>query len=132
DMYLASLPDIGQKLSASDAEVQLTLSAYLVGFALGQVYYGPLSDRHGRRPVLLGALGLYIGASVICIFAPSIEVLIVARFIQAVGGSGTVVLARAVVRDVYSGVGVARELSRMAAVMALAPLIAPLIGGVLQ
>jgi DHA1 family bicyclomycin/chloramphenicol resistance-like MFS transporter len=132
DMYLASLPDIGQNLAASDAQVQLTLSFYLVGFAIGQVLYGPISDRQGRRPILLTALALFIAASVLCVIAPSIEVLIGARFLQAVGGSGTVVLARAVVRDVYEGVRVAREFSRMAAVMALAPLIAPLIGGVLQ
>ena len=132
DMYLASLPDIGRRLMASDAQVQLSLSFYLGGFAIGQVIYGPISDRHGRKPILLASLALFIAASVICAIAPSIEILIAARFIQAVGGSGTVVLARAVVRDLYEGTLVARELSRMAAVMALAPLIAPLIGGVLQ
>ena len=132
DMYLASLPDIGRTLAAPDSAVQLTLSFYLIGFAIGQVIYGPLSDRHGRRPILLGALELFVAASAACIFAPTVEVLITARFIQAIGGSGTVVLARTVVRDIYEGVHVARELSRMAAVMALAPLVAPLIGGALQ
>jgi MFS transporter, DHA1 family, multidrug resistance protein len=132
DMYLASLPDIGRTLAASDTQVQLTLSFYLIGFAIGQVFYGPISDRHGRRPVFLAALSVFIAASIVCIFAPSIEILIGARLLQAVGGSGVGVLARAVVRDVYEGARVARELSRLAAVMALAPLIAPLIGGVLQ
>lgn len=132
DMYLASLPDIGRVFGVPDVEVQLTLSFYLVGFAIGQVIYGPISDRHGRRPVLLVALGLFIAASILCTVASSIEILIGARFLQAVGSSGAAVLARAVVRDVYEGTLVARELSRMAAVMALAPLIAPLIGGVLQ
>src|SRR5262245_36218572 len=82
DMYLASLPDIGRYFSASDAQVQLTLSFYLIGFAAGQVIYGPLSDRHGRRPVLLVAATVFIIAGVVCTFAPSIEVLIVARLVQ--------------------------------------------------
>ncbi|HWL31170.1 MAG TPA: multidrug effflux MFS transporter [Xanthobacteraceae bacterium] len=132
DMYLASLPAIGRILGASPAEVQLTISFYLAGFALSQVFYGPLSDRHGRRPVLLAALGVYVVATLACAFAFSIETLIAARFIQAVGGSGAIVLARAVVRDMFEGARVGRELSRMAAIMALAPLVAPMIGGVLQ
>jgi DHA1 family bicyclomycin/chloramphenicol resistance-like MFS transporter len=132
DMYLASLPDIGRLLGAPTAQVQLTISFYLIGFAVAQVCYGPLSDRHGRRPVLLGAITVYLAATLACALAPTIETLIAARFFQAVGGSGTIVLARAVVRDMYDGVRVGRELSRMAAIMALAPLAAPLIGGVLQ
>lgn len=132
DMYLASLPDIGRRLAATEAEVQLSLSFYLVGFAVGQVIYGPISDRYGRRPVLLVALAVFTVASAMCAAAPSIGVLNAARFCQALGGAGAVVLARAVVRDLYEGVAVARELSRMATVMALAPLVAPLIGGVLQ
>src|ERR1700680_1248318 len=94
DMYLASFPDIGRTLAASDAQVQLTLSFYLVGFAIGQVIYGPISDRHGRRPVFLAAISVYVAASVMCAIAPSIEVLIGARFLQAVGGAGMTVLAR--------------------------------------
>ena len=132
DMYLASLPAMGRLLGASTAEVQLTISFYLAGFAISQVLYGPLSDRHGRRPVLLAALGLYLVATLACAMAFSIETLIAARFIQAVGGSGAIVLARAVVRDMFEGARIGRELSRMAAIMALAPLTAPLIGGVLQ
>jgi DHA1 family bicyclomycin/chloramphenicol resistance-like MFS transporter len=132
DMYLASLPDIGRRLAASEAEVQLSLSFYLVGFAVGQVIYGPISDRLGRRPILLLALAVFTVSSGLCAAAPSIGVLNAARFCQALGGAGAVVLARAVARDLYEGVAVARELSRMAAVMALAPLVAPLIGGALQ
>ena len=132
DMYLASLPEIARLLNAPTAQVQLTISVYLVGLACGQLIFGPLSDRHGRRPVLLAALGVYVLASLVCSLATSIEALIAARFVQAFGGSGTTVLARAIVRDMYDGVRVARELSRMAAIMALAPLVAPLAGGVLQ
>ena len=132
DMYLASLPSIGRLLDAPTSQVQLTISAYLVGFAIAQVFHGPLADRHGRRPVLLMALGIYLVATAACAMAFSIETLIAARFVQAVGGSGASVLARAVVRDMYEGTRIGRELARMAAIMALAPLVAPLIGGVLQ
>src|ERR1043165_343711 len=99
DMYLASLPAIGHVLGAPASQVQLTISFYLIGFAVAQVFHGPLSDRHGRRPVLIATLGLYLIASLACALAFSIETLIAARFIQAVGGSGASVLARAVVRD---------------------------------
>jgi DHA1 family bicyclomycin/chloramphenicol resistance-like MFS transporter len=132
DMYLPSLPDITRLLTASAADVQLTLSAYLIGFALGQVVYGPLSDHHGRKPVLVAALGVFCVASLACAAAPSIKALIVARVLQAFGGSGAIVLARAIVRDLYDGVRAGRELALMGAIMALAPVIAPLIGGVLQ
>ncbi len=132
DMYLPSLPDIARHLDASTAQVQLTISAYLIGFALGQIGYGPISDRHGRKPVLLAAIALYCAASLACALAPSIELLIAARFAQALGGSGGIVLARAMVRDLYSGSRAGRELSVIGAVMALAPVLAPVVGGLLQ
>jgi MFS transporter, DHA1 family, multidrug resistance protein len=132
DTYLPSLPDIGRELAASSAQVQLTISFYLVGFALGQIVYGPLSDRHGRKPVLLAALVLFSTAGLACAFASSIHALIIARFFQAFGGAGAVVLARAIVRDLYSGTRAGREFSLMGTIMGLAPIIAPLIGSVLQ
>jgi MFS transporter, DHA1 family, multidrug resistance protein len=132
DMYLPSLPEIGRKLTASPAQVQLTISFYLVGFAVGQIVYGPLSDRHGRKPILLAALGLFSAAGLACAFAWSMELLIVARLFQALGGAGAVVLARAIVRDLYSEARAGREFSLMGAIMGLAPIIAPLIGSVLQ
>jgi DHA1 family bicyclomycin/chloramphenicol resistance-like MFS transporter len=132
DMYLPSLPDIARHLDASTAQVQLTISAYLIGFAGGQIGYGPISDRHGRKPVLLAAIALYCAASLACALAPSIELLIAARFAQALGGSGGIVLARAMVRDLYSGSRAGRELSVIGAVMALAPVLAPVVGGLLQ
>jgi DHA1 family bicyclomycin/chloramphenicol resistance-like MFS transporter len=132
DMYLPSLPDIARQLGTSTAQVQLTISAYLIGFAVGQIFYGPVSDRHGRKPVLLAALALYCVASLACALSRSIEMLIVARFVQALGGSGGIVLARAIVRDLYSGVRAGRELSLIGSVMALAPVLAPVVGGILQ
>ena len=117
DMYLASLPSIGRLLGAPTSQVQLTISAYLIGFAIAQIFHGPLSDRHGRRPVLLACLGIYLLATLACAMSYSIETLIAARLIQALGGSGASVLARAVVRDMYEGSRVGRELARMAAIM---------------
>lgn len=132
DMYLPSLPDIARALNASTAQTQLTISAYLIGFAVGQVIYGPIADRHGRKPVLLAALAIYCAATLLASLAPSIEVLIFARAIQGIGGSGGIVLSRAVVRDLYSGARAGREMSVIGAVMALAPVIAPAIGGALE
>ena len=132
DMYLPSLPDIGRTLSAPVLQVQLTISSYLFGFAVGQILYGPISDRLGRRPVLLVALIVYALATIGCAAARSIDALIGLRFLQALGGAGAIVLARAVVRDLYSGVRAGRELSLMGAITGVAPIVAPVIGGGLQ
>ncbi len=132
DMYLPSLPAIGQALDASTVQVQLTISSYLIGFAVGQIFYGPVSDRLGRRPVILAALVLYVAATIVCAVAQSIHVLIAVRFVQALGGAGCIVLARAAVRDLYSGVRAGRELSLMGSITAFAPIVAPAIGGALQ
>ncbi len=129
DLYLPTLPDIGRAFGVSSAQAQLTLSGYLVGFAGGQVAYGPISDWYGRKSGLVAALACYCIGSLICLAAPSIEVLIGARVLQAFGGSGAIVLARAVVRDLYSGVRAGKELSLMSLVMAFGPVTAPLIGG---
>jgi MFS transporter, DHA1 family, multidrug resistance protein len=132
DMYLPSLPDIAHVLGAPVARTQLTISSYLIGFAVGQMIYGPLSDRYGRRPVLLAAVALYLASTLACAAAQSVDLLIVARLLQGISGSGAIVLARAIVRDVYSGVQAARELSLMGSISATAPIVAPMIGGVLQ
>jgi MFS transporter, DHA1 family, multidrug resistance protein len=132
DMYLPSLPDIAHVLQAPIARVQLTVSSYLIGFAVGQVIYGPLSDRRGRRPVLLAALALYVASTLVCGLTQSVWPLIAARLLQGVAGSGAIVLARAIVRDLYSGVQAARELSMIGSIGAFAPIVAPMIGGVLQ
>jgi len=132
DFYLPSMPDIAEKLSASPSEVQFTISLFLFGFAVGQIVYGPFSDRHGRRPILLMSMGIFMVATVLCALSTSIEMLIGARLLQAFGGAGGVVLSRAVVRDLYSGRQAARQMSIISSVMALAPVLAPMFGGVVQ
>jgi len=132
DLYLPSLPAIGRDFAAEPAAVQLTISLYLLGFAAGQIAYGPLSDRHGRKPVMFAAMLIYCVATLVCALAPSIEALIAARALQAFGSSGAIVLARAVVRDLYDGPRAGRELSLMAMIMGLAPIVGPVIGSGLQ
>src|ERR1700749_4735627 len=132
DMYLPSLPAIGEALGAPIAQVQLTISSYLIVFAVGQMIYGPISDRYGRRPIILIALVVNCIAAVICALTQSIGALTAARFVQALGGAGCIVLARAAVRDLYSGVRAWRELSLMGSITAFAPIVAPAIGGALQ
>ena len=132
DLYLPSLPAIGAGFAADINQVQLTLSVFLVGFAVSQAVYGPLSDRFGRRPVLLGGLSIYLIASLACMTAPGIGSLIAWRFVQALGACTGVVLGRAIVRDVYGREGAARMLSYMGMAMALAPALGPILGGYLQ
>lgn len=131
DLYLPALPAIGRSLAAGADAVQRSVTVFLAGFALGMLCYGPLSDRFGRRPVLLGGIALFAAASLACLLAPVVEALIAARFVQALGGGAASVLARAVVRDLFAPTEAIRQLSRMAMVSTLAPLLAPLAGSVL-
>ncbi|MBI3140822.1 MAG: multidrug effflux MFS transporter [Rhodocyclales bacterium] len=129
DLYLPSLPALAQDFSTDAARVQLTLSVFIAGFAVAQLFYGPVSDRYGRRPALLFGLGVYLLASVACMFAPSIEALIAARFFQALGACAGPVLGRAIVRDVYGPVDAARMIAYISGAMALAPMAGPVLGG---
>ena len=131
DMYLPSLPTIGASLHATAAQTQATMGAFLAGMAIGQFFYGPASDRIGRKaPVLLGA-GVFAMASVICANATSIDMLLGARFLQALGACSGAVVARAIVRDLFNHTETARMLSLLTLVMGLAPILAPLLGGFL-
>lgn len=131
DVYLPALPTLVRVFASDAARVQLTLSVFLVGFAGAQLVYGPLSDRFGRRPVLLGGLILYFAASVACMLATSIEMLIAARLAQAVGACAGPVLGRAIVRDVWGAAESARVIAYIGGAMAIAPLIGPTLGGFL-
>jgi DHA1 family bicyclomycin/chloramphenicol resistance-like MFS transporter len=128
DMYLPALPAIEQDLSAPGT-VGLTLAAFFIGMTLGQLFYGPVSDRFGRKPPLYFGLVLYILASIACASANTITELIMLRFLQALGGCAGPVLARAIVRDRCSARESARAFSMLTLVMGLAPILAPVLGG---
>ena len=129
DMYLPALPALAADLGASAAEAQLTLTACLLGLACGQIVAGPLSDALGRRRPLLAGLVGYTLASLICATAPSVPVLVLLRLLQGVAGAAGIVIARAAVRDLFSGADVARFFSLTMIVNGLAPILAPVIGG---
>ena len=128
DIYLPAMPALAADLGASAATTQLTLSLFMLGFAIGQVFYGPISDRIGRRPTALFSFALFAAGSLACTFAPDMPSLLAARVVQAMGGAGPVVIARAMARDFYDGPEAGRELSRMAAIMGFTPMVAPMIG----
>jgi MFS transporter, DHA1 family, multidrug resistance protein len=129
DLYLPAMPAMAQVLHASQGLVELTISGYLVGFSIGQLLWGPVSDRYGRRlPVALG-LGLFIVGSAGCALSTSVYMLIGWRAIQALGACASVVLARAMVRDLYAGHRAAQMMSTLMSVMAIAPLLGPTVGG---
>jgi DHA1 family bicyclomycin/chloramphenicol resistance-like MFS transporter len=131
DMYLPSLPVLQTALGASPAQAQASMSTFFAGMAIGQFFYGPASDRFGRRPPILIGAGVYIVASLACAMATSPEMLIGARFVQALGGCAGAVVARAVVRDRFGHQDTARILSFLTLIMGLAPILAPTIGGLI-
>ena len=129
DMYLPSLPTLQSALHASAAGVQLTLSAFLIGLAAGTLIYGPLSDRYGRRPVLLGGLVLYTVSGLFCALVSSLPAMILFRFFSAVGAAAGMVLSRVIIRDYFPPRETARLISLMAMIMLTGPLVSPMIGG---
>ena len=131
DMYLPALPAIAADLQAAPGLLEATLAAFFAGFALGQLVYGPLSDRIGRRMPLIGGLGLYTVASIVCATATSPALLIAGRAAQALGGAAALVIARAIVRDLYEAQDAARVFSRLILIMGLAPVLAPSLGSLL-
>ena len=129
DMYLPALPEVTEALRSPAATIQLTLTACLAGMALGQLVVGPMSDRWGRRRPLLIGMIVYVAATAVCALAPSAELLIGFRLLQGLAGAAGIVIARAVVRDLYDGVEMARFFSTLMLISGVAPIIAPLIGG---
>ncbi len=131
-IYTPAMPAIAAHFGATPGEVQLTFSAYLIAFSFGQLIYGPLSDRNGRRSAIFIGLAIYVAGSALSALAPSIEMLIVARAIQALGGCAGPVLARAIMRDLFDRDQGARLMSFVTMVMGAAPAFAPVFGGYLQ
>ncbi|MEV6245144.1 multidrug effflux MFS transporter [Streptomyces sp. NPDC051742] len=129
DMYLPALPEVTGALHAPAATIQLTLTACLAGMALGQLVVGPMSDKWGRRRPLLIGMIVYVVATAFCALAPTAGLLIGFRLLQGLAGAAGIVIARAVVRDLYDGVEMARFFSTLMLISGVAPIIAPLIGG---
>ncbi|MGM0702201.1 MAG: multidrug effflux MFS transporter [Pseudomonadota bacterium] len=128
DAYLPAMPALAASVGASIHHTELSISAFLIGFALGQLLFGPLSDRLGRKPVLLSGLVAFLLASLAITAVDSLVALLIWRFLQALGGGACVVNSAAIVRDCFSGREAARVMSTMAMIMMLAPLVAPAVG----
>lgn len=132
NLFVPSMPGLVPLFETDYHTVQYTLTLYLAGIAIGQLLYGPISDRIGRRPTLLAGLAIYTLASLLCAFAGSIEWLITGRIFQALGGCAGMVLGRAIVRDVYEREEAAPVIAFITMAMAVAPMIGPAIGGFLD
>lgn len=131
DMYLPAMPEIARDLAVPARDVQATLAVFLAGFSGGMLIYGPISDRYGRRPVLLTGIAVFIVASLACMLAEGIDSLIAARLFQAIGGGAASILARTVVRDLFSAAEAASVLSLMMVLTTMAPILAPILGAAL-
>ncbi|WP_339531736.1 multidrug effflux MFS transporter [Pseudomonas mucidolens] len=131
DFYLPGFPAMAVAFGTDEKHIQLTLAVYFIGLAIGQLIYGPLADRFGRRLPLLSGVTLFTLASLACAYAPSLEWLIGARFVQALGGCAGMVISRAVVSDKCDAVGSAKVFSQLMLVVGLAPILAPMLGGVM-
>ena len=131
DFYLPAFPAMAQAFGTDEKHVQTTLAAYFLGLSLGQLAYGPVADRFGRRTPLLFGITLFTLASLACAYAPNLQTLVLARFVQALGGCAGMVLSRAIVSDKCDPVASAKVFSQLMLVMGLAPILAPMLGGVL-
>ncbi|WP_060495171.1 multidrug effflux MFS transporter [Pseudomonas sp. GTC 16482] len=131
DFYLPAFPAMAQAFATDEKHVQATLAAYFLGLSIGQLAYGPVADRFGRRKPLMFGVTLFTLASLACAYAPNLDTLVVARFIQALGGCAGMVLSRAIVSDKCDPVASAKVFSQLMLVMGLAPILAPMLGGVL-
>lgn len=132
NIFIPSMPGLARFYGVDYGTIQLTFTLYLVGLAVSQLFYGPLSDRYGRRPMLLGGLALFVVASLVCALSPPLEVLVVARVLQAVGGCSGIVLSRAIVRDLYDRDKAASVIGYITMAWIAAPMLAPSLGGLLD
>ncbi|TDF79682.1 multidrug effflux MFS transporter [Pseudomonas sp. H9] len=131
DFYLPGFPAMALAFGTDEKHIQTTLAAYFLGLSVGQLAYGPVADRFGRRIPLLFGVCLFTLASLACAFAPNLDTLIAARFVQALGGCAGMVLSRAIVSDKCDAIASAKVFSQLVLVMGLAPILAPMLGGVL-
>ncbi|HLZ59488.1 MAG TPA: multidrug effflux MFS transporter [Ktedonosporobacter sp.] len=129
DMYVPALPALSHDLSATTSQAQMTLSAFILGLALGGVIAGPISDARGRRWPLLIGVAVYALASLLSVIVPSINTLIALRFVQGIAGAAGIAIALAIVSDLYAGIARARFFSLLMQINGLAPMLAPMIGG---
>lgn len=132
DMYLPSIPDMALSLNATEGAIQLSLMTFFMGLMLGQLAYGPLSDKYGRKPLIGVGMVIFVLGSIGCALAQSVEQLHVLRLIQGLGGSIGMVIAFAIVKDAFSGTGFGQMVALILAVLGLSPVAAPMIGSVLQ
>lgn len=130
DMYLPSLPVMGEYFNTNSSMVQLGLTTSMIGLAVGQIFFGPLSDRYGRRIPLQVAMWLFIVSTVFCLFAQNIQQFVAFRLIQGIAGAGGIVIARSIATDKFSGRDLAKMLAIIGAINGIAPVVAPIIGGV--
>ena len=128
-IFVPALPDAAADLQASAFEAQLTITLYLCGLAGGQLVYGPISDRFGRRPVIIASLALYLVGFLLAIPAQSMGFLVFARVLQSLGGCGSLVIGRAMVRDISAGEDATRQLAVLTMAMSMTPALAPAVGG---
>lgn len=131
DMYLPSLPSMGEYFSTSSSMIQLGLTTSMIGLAVGQIFFGPLSDRYGRRMPLLSGMWLFIVSTLLCLFSQTIEQFVAFRLLQGIAGAGGIVISRSVATDKYSGHELAKMLAVIGAINGVAPVAAPIVGGLL-
>lgn len=131
DLYLPALPQMAETFATSHGMVNLTIGAYMVAFALGMFFWGPLSERTGRKPILFADLTLYISASLLCAAASSVDALIVFRILQGLGGGGVTVVGTAIIKDLYDGRERETAMATVMSLVIIAPLVAPVLGAFL-
>ena len=128
DMYLPAMPQVGASLGGSMSATQMTLTAYFIAFGVAQMFYGPLADMYGRKPPLIFGLALFIVGSLGCSFAPDMTTFIASRFVQGLGGAAVMVIPRAIIRDLHTGVAATRLMALVMLVISISPMLAPLAG----
>ena len=129
DMYLPALPAMAGYFATSSSMVQMGLTTSMIGLAVGQLFFGPLSDKYGRRPLLLLSMSLFVVATVFCIFAPDIQTFVSMRLLQGIGASGGIVISRSVAADTFSGRDLAKAMAVIGAINGIAPVASPVVGG---